>query len=264
MPDGKKKKTRIHVAHGALFIAMVLVGLFVHFTAALYNWLTVLVLLATAIYFYFYQKPLFGPAIFFVMVSLTNMLPYAFARLGLFYIIPLAVYAIILRIFPSIQRQTRWFYIGRVDRFTWLGGLAIAILSALGLYLWAVIAKPNLSDLLVLIPNRSLTILIIVGFGFAVANSFVEESIYRGILWTAFGKVFGSIVVVTLLQSAIFGLAHLHGFPRGAIGVAMAFVYGIMLGAIRQHSEGLLPPMIVHFVADIALYMIMLGMLGRL
>jgi membrane protease YdiL (CAAX protease family) len=264
MPDKKIKKTRTHPANGALFIAMALVGMFVHFTVPLYNWLTLLVLLAVTIYFYLLQRPLFGPSIFLGMVFLTNMLPFVFARLGLFYIIPLGVYAILMRIFPSIRRQSRWFYVGRVDRFTWVGGLAIAILSALGLYLWTIIARPNLSDLVALIPHQSLAVLIFVGLGFAVVNSFVEEAIYRGILWTALGKVFGSFLAVTLLQSAIFGIAHLHGFPRGATGVAMAFVYGIMLGAVRQRSEGLLPPMIVHFVADMVLFMILLKMMGRL
>jgi membrane protease YdiL (CAAX protease family) len=259
-----EKKNLIRLLEGLLFILMVLTGLFVHFSLALYNWLTLVVMLIVTIYFYFRQKPLIGPAIFFTMAFLINLLPFAVARLGLFYLIPLAIYIILLRIFPSLGRSARWFYIGRLDKYTWLGGLAVALLSALALYLWAAVTKPNLTDLMTLIPRQSLGTLILVGIGFAIANSFVEESIYRGILWTAFGKAFGSLVIAAILQSVIFGIAHLHGFPRGAIGVGMALIYGLLLGWIRQRSNGLLAPMIVHIVADIVLYLILLGMMGRL
>jgi membrane protease YdiL (CAAX protease family) len=264
MPEKRNKMTITRLAQGVLFTAMVLVGLFVHFSQASYNWLTLLVLLAVTIYFYLYHKSLWGAAIFFVMAFLTTMLPYIYARLGLFFIIPLAIYAVIIRLFPSIRNRSRWFYVGQIDKFTWLGGLAIAILSVLGLYLWTIIAKPDLSDLQALIPHQSLAALLIVGFGFAIVNSFVEESIYRGLLWTAFGNAFGNIIIVNLLQAAIFGIAHLQGFPRGAIGVVMAFVYGLLLGWIRRRSGGLLAPIIVHFVADMTLYFILMRMTGRI
>jgi hypothetical protein len=250
--------------HGTLFVLVVLAGLFVHFSTPLYNWLSALVILIITVYFSRREKPLFAPTIFFLMAFFISMLPFTFSRLGLIYIIPLAIYAIMLWIFPSLWKRSRWFHLGTVDKYAWLGGLSIAVISSLALYLWTAITKPNLSDLLSLIPNQSMSTLIIVGIGFALINSFVEESIYRGILWVAFEKAFGNIVAVTLLQSAIFGIAHIQGFPRGPIGVAMAFVYGIMLGAIRHRSRGLLAPMIVHFVADLTIYVILLAIMGKI
>jgi uncharacterized protein len=268
MPDSKITKQMVgfgttRIIQALLFILVMLTGLFIHFTNPIYNWLTVLVLLGITIYFTKSEKSLFGPSLFFLMAYLTTMLPIPFVRLGLFFLIPLAIYAVLIWMFPPLKKHCRWYHKGRIDKFTWLAGLAIAAVSSFALYLWAVFAKPNLSDLLSLIPNQSLGTLLVFGFGFAIANSIVEESIYRGILWQAFGRIFGNVVIVTLLQAVVFGIAHIQGFPRGPIGVAMAFVYGILLGWVRHRSRGLMAPMIVHFIADLTIYIIMLWMMGK-
>jgi uncharacterized protein len=260
----KVKPGTIGYINGIIFILVVLSGLFLHFSIQLYNWLMALVLLGAIFYFSKKAKPLIGPSIFFLMAFFTTMLPIPFVRLGLFFIIPLAIYAVLFRIFPALKKRSRWFYIGSTDKYTWLGGLAVAIVSSISLYIWAAITKPNLSDLLSLIPHQTLGTLIVVGIGFALLNSIVEESIYRGILWYSFGKIFGSVVAVILLQAAIFGIAHIQGFPRGAIGVAMAFIYGIFLGVIRHRSKGLLAPIIIHIIADLTLYFILLNMMGKI
>ncbi len=264
MPEEKKKKPGVMgLIHGALFMVAVLTGLFVHYSVTLYNWLTVGGFIILSLYFSRREKPLFGPTLFFLMAYLLTMLPFEFARLGFVYIVPLAIYSLVLWIFPSIRKQARWFHLGSMDKFTFLAGLAIAALSSGALYAWAVVTKPNLRDLMAMVPNQSLGALLLVGFGFAVVNSFVEESIYRGIIWEALGKVFRNLYAVILLQAAVFGIAHIQGFPRGALGVAMAFVYGIMLGWLRNRSKGLLAPIIVHLIADIVIYIILVGMTGK-
>jgi membrane protease YdiL (CAAX protease family) len=260
----KFKPGTISYINGIIFILVVLSGLFLHFSIQLYNWLMAVVLLGVIFYFSKKASPLVGPSIFFLMAFLTTMLPIPFVRLGLFFIIPLAIYALLFRIFPVLKKRSRWFYIGSTDKYTWLGGMAVAIVSSVALYIWAAVTKPNLGDLLSLIPNQTLGTLVVVGIAFALFNSIVEESIYRGILWDSFGKIFGNVIIVTLLQAAIFGIAHIQGFPRGAIGVAMAFVYGIFLGAIRLRSKGLLAPIIVHIIADLTLYFILLDMMGKI
>jgi uncharacterized protein len=251
------------IIQSLLFILVMLTGLFVHFTNPIYNWLTVLLLFGITIYFLKSEKALFGPSLFFMMAFLTTMLPVPFVRLGLFLLIPLAIYSTLIWLFPSLKKHCRWYHKGKIDKSTWLAGLAIAAVSSFALYLWTVFTSPNLSDLLSLVPNQKLGTLIFVGLAFAIANSIVEESIYRGILWEAFARIFGNVVIVTTLQAAIFGIAHIQGFPRGPIGVAMAFVYGILLGWVRHRSKGLLAPMVVHFIADLTIYIIMLWMMGK-
>jgi uncharacterized protein len=254
----------LKASNALIFIFILLAGLFAHFSNQLYSAIMALALLGLAIFFLVTNKPLFGPSLFFFMTFLTTMLPFPVVRLGMFLIVPIAIYAILLWIFPSLQRDCRWFYRGVVDKYSWVAGLIIAAISSTALYLWVVFAKPNLNDLLTFIPNQSFGALLIVGIGFALVNSVVEESIYRGILWTAFGAIFKSVVAVTLLQAAIFGVAHIQGFPRGAVGVVMAFVYGIMLGWLRHRSKGLLAPMIIHFVADLTIYLILIHLMEKL
>lgn len=250
--------------HAVLFILSVSAGLFLHFSNLLYSLIMALALTGIALYFLFFYKPLFGPSIFLLLIFLTTMTPFPVARLGLFFIIPIAIYALLFWIFPSVQKCSRWFVWGNIDKYTWLAGLAIAIVSSLALYVWTIITRPNLNDLFSFIPNQSLSALLIVGVGFALANAFVEESIYRGILWQAFGELFKGPVVIILLQAAIFGLAHLHGFPRGASGVTLAFIYGIMLGWVRYRSKGLLAPMVIHLFADFTIYLILLSLAGKM
>ncbi len=265
MPEVERKRPGvINLVNGALFMVAVLTGLFVHYSVALYNWLTVAGFIILALYFSRREKPLFGPTIFFLMAYLLTMLPFEIARLGFVYIVPLAIYSLFLWIFPSIRKQARWFHLGTIDKISWWAGLIIAALSSGALYAWAAVTKPNLRDLTAMVPSQSLGALLLVGIGFAVVNSFVEESIYRGIIWGALGKVFKNLYAVILLQAAVFGIAHIQGFPRGALGVAMAFIYGIMLGWLRNRSKGLLAPMIVHLIADIVIYIILVGMTGKL
>ena len=59
MPEEKKKKPGVmNLVNGALFIVAVLTGLFVHYSVALYNWLTVAGFIILAIYFSRREKPL--------------------------------------------------------------------------------------------------------------------------------------------------------------------------------------------------------------
>jgi hypothetical protein len=55
---------------------------------------------------------------------------------------------------------------------------------------------------------------------------------------------------------------HLHGFPRGWSGVALASVYGLMMGALRQRARGLLAPWVAHLFADLAIVVIRAAALG--
>ena len=247
----------------ALFAIAVLSGIFLHSKTPLINFLIGLILFGIVIYFHKTEFALFGPCLFFLMVYLTGFLP--FATLGVSLIIPLILYLALMMFYRRLKEKSFFIKIGKTDSFTWLIGLAIVLVSSLTLYFWAKITDPNLNDLLSIMPRAGLGTLLLFGIIFAIVNSIVEESIYRGILYDSLGHLFKSRPLVLLIQAAVFGLAHFsRGFPRGAIGVTLAFIYGIMLGIVRDRTKGLLAPIIFHIAADFTIFLILLGLLGKL
>jgi membrane protease YdiL (CAAX protease family) len=61
-----------------------------------------------------------------------------------------------------------------------------------------------------------------------------------------------------VLQAASFALLHfVSGFPGGCWGLAMTFVYGLMLGTIRRRAQGMLAPWLAHVCADLTIFAIL-------
>jgi len=76
-------------------------------------------------------------------------------------------------------------------------------------------------------------------------------------IWTA-GFFALLLLISLLLQACLFGALHfLQGFPRGAWGFGMAFIYGIMLGHIRRKSRGMPAPWLAHVCADLVIFAIL-------
>jgi uncharacterized protein len=55
-----------------------------------------------------------------------------------------------------------------------------------------------------------------------------------------------------------FGLLHLHGYPDGTVGAALAAGYGLLLGLLRPRAGGLLACRITHMVADSVIFVFIL------
>jgi membrane protease YdiL (CAAX protease family) len=89
---------------------------------------------------------------------------------------------------------------------------------------------------------------------FALANAFVEEAIFRGVVQEALARTFSRPRVVIILQAAVFAAAHyMAGFPNGKAGYAMVLVYGVLLGYLRLRTNGLLAPWLAHVASDLAI-----------
>jgi membrane protease YdiL (CAAX protease family) len=74
---------------------------------------------------------------------------------------------------------------------------------------------------------------------FSLANAALEDAAYRGVVLDALGPG----IVAGVFQALSFAALHFQGgFPRGAIGVGLAFVYGLALGGLRRKAAGLLAP----------------------
>jgi len=77
-------------------------------------------------------------------------------------------------------------------------------------------------------------------------------------LYDGFLRVFKSTTAVILCQAVVFALWHFQGFPGGAVGIMMVFVWSVFLGALRFRSGGMIAPLIAHFLADLSVAVILL------
>jgi len=143
---------------------------------------------------------------------------------------------------------------GRIDGTTLAWCLACAVVAGGALVIWLRAMHPDLGDLYAQLPLHRfpLPLLIAGALVFAIANAAVEEAMYRGLLQHVLGLLAGRRWA-WLLQAISFGLMHVHGFPRGAVGVVLAAVYGLMMGAIRLRASGLLAPWLAHTVTDVTI-----------
>lgn len=87
---------------------------------------------------------------------------------------------------------------------------------------------------------------------YAVVNAVCEEIASRGLWMHEFRRRGGvsSNLRANLLQAITFGIWHYHGIPSGWTGVALTFVYGLVMGLMFEYGGGLLLPIVTHSIAD--------------
>ncbi|HKO46274.1 MAG TPA: CPBP family intramembrane glutamic endopeptidase [Polyangiaceae bacterium] len=83
----------------------------------------------------------------------------------------------------------------------------------------------------------------------AVTVGFCEEVVYRGYLQTQLSAFTRSTLLGVVLQSLLFGLAHLEQGVGSALRIGG---YGLLLGALARHRGSLLPGMVCHISIDLA------------
>lgn len=130
------------------------------------------------------------------------------------------------------------------------------------LVFWQRLLQPDLTDLQRHIPPLSSWVLPLAGLLFVVVNAAMEEAVWRWVLWDLMDRAIGRAWIVVLPQAGSFGLFHVHGFPRGWIGVGMATVYALLLGTIRHRAGGLGPPIVAQVFADLTILVILLSLIG--
>lgn len=149
---------------------------------------------------------------------------------------------------------------GRLGRMEWGLIALIAIAAAIALVAWVVLFEPDLTRLRRMLPEWPLLGLIAAGATFSIVNAIMEEIIWRGILqrWlTSFMAAPAAVAV----QAASFGAAHYAGFPSGAVGIALAAIWGAMIGGLALRSRGLLAPIGAHVAADAVIFAVLAGAL---
>ncbi len=248
-----------------LFITAATVGLIfpTHTIEAPYlHTIPLLLLISIAIYFHKRSKHLLGPSLFFILVYITKTLP--FFTLGLMLVIPIIVYFLMAQFVKPLKDEKLIPPVGEVNKISAIIGLVVVVVSSASLLLWYGLFNPDIAVFAEYFPKVELYKLMIGGLVFSVVNAIVEEVIYRGILFGGLLHLFDNVRTVIIIQAVIFGSIHYWGVPNGILGVVMAFIYGLFLGAIRNHAKGLLMPIVIHIFADITIFLILLNIIGRI
>jgi membrane protease YdiL (CAAX protease family) len=160
--------------------------------------------------------------------------------------------------FPAVTPNRAWLRMGHPTLSMWIAAATVALGSAVSLLLWFKLARPDVKWQAGLIPTWSPARLVLLGVGFALFNAALEEMIWRGVVFDALERTRLPTVPVVLMQAVSFGVAHLHGFPSGSVGILLASVYGATLGVLRARTRGLLVPFVTHAVTDFSIFEILI------
>jgi membrane protease YdiL (CAAX protease family) len=174
-------------------------------------------------------------------------------------ILPVAMVPALRRALPSLRpiaQNLRW---GTLDRGTCFLAGSIVVVSSAALVAWFIWGGADVSDMIAAVPRAPFGFLLAGSLVFSVANALWEELLMKWLVWDALERLHLRSAAVIIVQAALFGLLHFHGFPRGWLGVALAAGYGVLLGALRLRSGGLLALVVTHVFADIVICLLILS-----
>ncbi len=215
-----------------------------------YLWALCALQACIVLYFFFADFTRFVHSLFWPMLLASLLaLPWPAA-----FIAPIVAYLAVALPVRRMREEIHWLRAGGFNTATVMIAVPTVLLSSAALVLWVVLAKPDVSDLVRMVPYNSIAVIFAVGLVFSVFNACWEEIILKGILWDGAGLFIRSVPAIILFQAVLFGVMHLNGFPRGVIGAVLAGIYGVMIGLIRKYSDGLAAPIVVHFFADATIF----------
>ncbi|HYA85613.1 MAG TPA: CPBP family intramembrane glutamic endopeptidase [Nitrospirota bacterium] len=176
-------------------------------------------------------------------------------------LVPLLCYCALALTVPKLRSTISYLHTGRLSRDIVLLGLFVIFVSSIALCAWYRAIGPDLRVQLAHFPHMPVWMFPLAAMGFSFGNAFMEEFVYRGIIFQALDSAAGSGFLSLVIQAWLFGAVHYReGFPNGVWGLVMTTSYGIMLGELRRRSQGMLAPWVVHAAADGVIFMILAGM----
>jgi uncharacterized protein len=176
-----------------------------------------------------------------------------FAILG-----PLVIYGAVAVAVRPLRHTIGWIGRGIFDSKVTTLIIVTVLVSSLSLVAWVVWMKPDIQQHLAHMPDLPLWGYPFAGLGFALLNAAMEEFVFRGIFMEAIDRAVGPGYGSVWIQAVPFATLHYWGgFPNGICGCVMVFIYGVMLGAIRRISRGMLAPMAAHLAADMTIFSIL-------
>jgi len=167
----------------------------------------------------------------------------------------LVLYAFAVVCIPALRDSVGWLHPGKSNRTVRALSLATIVLASIALVAWVHYLNPDLHGYAKVLPSLPPVLMILFGIGFSAFNAAAEEIMWRGVMLEALNSAFGPGFWPLAIQAASFGIAHYKGgFPSGIVGVCMVFVYGLVLGAIRVLSKGMLYCWLIHVAADSTIF----------
>lgn len=174
--------------------------------------------------------------------------------------IGLLAYAVVSRRVSWLRDIAGWFRWGSFGTEVQVLTAASGLIAAVAIWIWYWLLQPNLNDIVQdFVPSVPLSVLIVGGVLFSMVNAAVEECAYRGVLLQGLDVALGRGSAALVLQAVAFGTMHVHGFPRGELGVGLAAIYGLLMGHISRRAHGMLAPWLAHIFTDCVIVSIILA-----
>jgi hypothetical protein len=168
----------------------------------------------------------------------------------------LASYGAIVLAIPPLRATFRPWRFGRVSAGSLIATCIIAIGSSSVLVAFHALARPDVSAYREFLSVATLDGVVMAGMLFSVLNALFEEIVFRGILFDAVESQWGEPIAV-FVTAVLFGYFHKQGYPPGAIGAALAGVFGFCLGWPRIVTGGIGLSVVAHIAADATIFSIL-------
>lgn len=264
MNEKSEKLPLLNLVHLILYLLVITAWIVLFFIIQVHFSLWYLIIIQALIttYFLFTRPQLFMSSLFLVLLLGTRFLPLPYAMWLANILIALAVlYGLSLVVRPFKKLLPR-LPIGHINSKIIIYIILTVIISSTALYIWNAITRPDINSLIAEARKYSGSFILPSIIIFSVFNALAEELVFRWLIWDGLIALLRGVTFVILIQAIIFGLSHFVGFPNGWLGVAMATIYGLMLGFIRFKSEGLLAPFLAHIFADLTIIIVVFGRAG--
>ncbi len=211
------------------------------------------------------ELPVFHAAFFTALLALFPALQPQLRAWPYQFLIPLSLYLAVALAVPHLRKSLLWLRVGTLGKEIVMLVLVIAVASGSALFIWYRLLDPDLSLHLGYMPRLPLWGVPLAAIIFSAGNAAMEELAFRGVVMQATDSAFGPGLLSITVQAWLFGAAHFReGFPNGWWGLAMTFIYGVMLGSLRRRSRGLFAPWLAHVCADLVIFAILAGVgLGK-
>ncbi|MEW1956923.1 CPBP family intramembrane glutamic endopeptidase [Kineococcus sp. NPDC059986] len=161
------------------------------------------------------------------------------------------------------SRWRTWWRVGRIDAVSWALVGGVVVVTVVALLTWHHVVDRRLpAPYVELAEGRPPWLVAGAGVGFLLLNSFIEDSIFSGLLLGLLDRFLpprASVAVVAIC----FGLLHLHGVPDGWVGVAMSGTWAVLLAVLRHRTGGLVATYLAHAAADATIVAMLLPSVGH-
>lgn len=198
-----------------------------------------------------------------VLMTATLTLYHLRHQWPIYLLIPLGAYVLLATLLPRLRHTAPRIEVGRLDAKV-LGMTALAGLASAALFVIVCRAyHVSFYGFAEQVPRWNPVLIVAICLVGSFINSCLEELIWRGVVYGAFAVRLG-INMAILLQAVGFSFEHMFFIPLQALGMCMAFVFGMLLGWLRHRSGGLGAPVLAHYAMDLTLMTVILAAWFRL